>query len=450
MADHYDLLVVGGGSGGIATARRAAAHGATVALVERGRLGGTCVNIGCVPKKVMWHAAEFAEAAAHAHDYGFTAASSAHDWSKLVANRETYIERLNGIYGRNLDNSGVGYIAGDAHFVDSRTIEVDGRRISAEHVLIATGGKPRWPEIPGAALGTDSDGFFTWTERPDKVAIVGSGYIACELAGVLNALGTRVTLLLRKQHVLGDFDAMLGEALIERMTEAGIEIQMQRQAAELSERDDGRIDVRFEDGDTVGGFDRLIWAIGRVPNTDTLGLDRIGLALNANGTVPVDEWQDTPVEGLHAVGDVTGQMELTPVAIAAGRRLADRLFGGMPERRLSYHDVPTVVFTHPPIGTVGASEAEARAQHGDEAVKIYTSHYVALYHGVLEHKTPSDMKLVCVGDDETIVGAHVIGDGADEMMQGFAVAVKMGATKRDFDDTVAIHPTSAEEFVTMT
>ncbi|MGN8199885.1 glutathione-disulfide reductase [Salinisphaera sp. RV14] len=449
MSEACDLLVIGGGSGGIATARRAAAHGAKVVLVERGRLGGTCVNVGCVPKKVMWHAAEFAIHAAHAHDYGFNAVPPDHDWSTLVANRETYIKRLNGIYDRNLDKSGVEYVAGEAHFVDTRTVEVDGRRISATHVLIATGGKPRWPEIPGAALGTDSDGFFTWTQRPERVAIVGSGYIACELAGVLNALGSRVTLLLRKDHVLAGFDAMLGETLIERMRAAGIAIHMKRPVAELAEGDGGIV-ARFEDGSTIGGFDELIWAIGRIPNTEGLGLENTGLELHADGTVPVDEWQDTPVEGIHALGDVTGAVELTPVAIAAGRRLADRLFGGMPERRLNYHNIPSVVFTHPPIGTVGLSEAEARAAYGDGAVKIYTSHYVALYHGVLDEKTPSDMKLVCVGEDEKVVGAHVIGDGADEMTQGFAVAVKMGATKRDFDDTVAIHPTSAEEFVTMT
>ncbi|HET7314425.1 glutathione-disulfide reductase [Salinisphaera sp.] len=449
MADHYDLLVIGGGSGGIATARRAASHGAKVVLVERGRLGGTCVNVGCVPKKVMWHAAEFAAHAAHARDYGFNSVPDDHDWAKLVARREAYVERLNGVYGRNLDNSGVERVAGEAHFVDTKTVEVDGRRISAEHVLIATGGKPRWPQIPGAALGTDSDGFFAWRRRPDRVAIAGSGYIACELAGILNALGSEVTLLLRKGHVLAGFEAMLGDTLIERMREAGIEIQMNRRAAELSERA-GRIEVRFEDGDTVGGYDELIWAIGRAPSTDRLGLDKIGLELNADGTVPADDWQDTPVEGVHALGDVTGRINLTPVAIAAGRRMADRLFGGMPECRLNYHNVPSVVFTHPPVGSVGLSEAKARADYGDDGIKVYTTHYVALYHGVLEDKTPSDMKLVCAGNDETVVGAHVIGDGADEMIQGFAVAVKMGATKRDFDDTVAIHPTSAEEFVTMT
>lgn len=448
MSEHFDLVVIGGGSGGMATARRAASYGKKVALIERGRLGGTCVNVGCVPKKVMWHAAEFANHAAHAADYGFATGVLEHDWTKLVDNRETYIQRLNGIYARNLDKDSVEFIAGDAKFVGERRVAVGERELEADHVVIATGGKPHWPDIPGAALGTDSDGFFGWRERPDSVAIVGSGYIACELAGVLNGLGAQVTLLLRKTHVLKDFDAMLGKTLIERMQEAGIDVQTSRVTAELSEAGE-QIRVDFEDGESVT-VDKLIWAIGRLPNTDSLELETLGLETAADGTIPVDEWQDTAIEGVHALGDVTGAVELTPVAIAAGRRLSDRLFGGKPDSKLDYHNIPTVVFTHPPIGSVGLSEAEARAEYGDEAVKIYTSHYVALYHGVLEHKTPSDMKLVCVGADEKVLGAHVIGDGADEMLQGFGVAVKMGATKADFDNTVAIHPTSAEEFVTMT
>jgi glutathione reductase (NADPH) len=448
MSEHFDLVVIGGGSGGMATARRAASYGKKVALIERGRLGGTCVNVGCVPKKVMWHAAEFANHAAHAADYGFATGVPEHDWTKLVDNRETYIQRLNGIYARNLDKDSVEFIAGDAKFVGERRVAVGERELEADHVVIATGGKPHWPDIPGAALGTDSDGFFGWRERPGSVAIVGSGYIACELVGVLNALGTDVTLLLRKEHVLKDFDAMLGETLIERMRESGIDVQTRRITTELSESGE-QIQVDFENGDSVT-VDKLIWAIGRLPNTDNLDLEALGLETAVNGTIPVDEWQDTAVDGVHALGDVTGTVELTPVAIAAGRRLSDRLFGGKPDSRLDYHNIPTVVFTHPPIGSVGLSEAEARAEYGDDAVRIYTSHYIALYHGVLEHKTPSDMKLVCVGENEKIVGAHVIGDGADEMLQGFGVAVKMGATKADFDNTVAIHPTSAEEFVTMT
>jgi len=449
MSEHFDLIVIGGGSGGMATARRAASYGKRVVLIERGRLGGTCVNVGCVPKKVMWHAADFAEAASHAHDYGFDLGEVRHDWSRLVENRETYIKRLNGIYARNLDKDDVEFIAGDARFTGERTVTVDERELSADHVVIATGGKPNWPDVPGAALGTDSDGFFEWPERPARVAIVGSGYIACELAGVLNGLGTHVSLLLRRDHAIKAFDSMLGDTLIERMKEAGIDVRVQCAASELSEDGEG-IRVDFEDGGEPLYVDRLLWAIGRLPNTDGLHVEATGLELAVDGTIDVDEWQDTAVAGVHALGDVTGGVELTPVAIAAGRRLSDRLFGGMSDRKLDYSNIPTVVFTHPPIGTVGLSESQAREQFGDDAVTIYTSHYVALYHGVLSEKIPSDMKLVCVGDDERVVGAHVIGDGADEMLQGFAVAVKMGATKKDFDDTVAIHPTSAEEFVTMT
>lgn len=450
MTASFDLIVLGGGSGGIATARRAAAHGAKVLLIEPDRLGGTCVNVGCVPKKVMWHAADFAERAAHAPDYGFDLTRPQHDWAQLVANRRTYIERLNGVYQSNLEKDGVERVSGFGTFVDQQTIRVDGVDYRAGHILIATGGQASWPAIPGAELGSDSDGFFAWRAPPVTVAIAGSGYIACELAGILAQLGSRVTLLLRRQHVLRDFDAMLGEKLIEHLRAAGIDVQFNREAAELVETDDGRVQAHFEDGETAPAFDQFLWAIGREPNTAELRLESLGPITDARGAIQVDGWQDTSVAGVHALGDVTNAPELTPVAIAAGRSLADRLFGGQPEARLDYSDIPSVVFTHPPIGTVGLSEAAARAAYGDTAIRVYTSHYVALYHGVLNDKTPSELKLVCAGPDEQVVGAHVIGDGADEMLQGFAVAVKMGATKADFDATVAIHPTSAEEFVTMT
>lgn len=448
MADQYDLLVIGGGSGGMATARRAAAHGAHVALIESDRLGGTCVNVGCVPKKVMWHAGELADHAAQAADYGFESTDVHFNWTTLFERRESYIQRLNGIYERNLAKDKVEFIAGQARFIEDRTLEVNGRHLAARHVLIATGGRPRWPNIPGAELGADSDGFFAWQDQPDTVAISGSGYIACELAGVLNSLGSRVTLLLRRDHVLKDFDAMLGETLIKHMLDQGIDVRMQHSVTALDREGDG-VRAQFDNGGS-GVFDRFIWAIGRTPNTEALGVGQTALELGEDGTVPVDEWQDTAVDGIHAVGDVTGAAELTPVAIAAGRRLADRLFGGMSDRRLDYHNIPTVVFTHPPVGTVGLTEAEARTRYGDDRIKVYTSHFNSLYNGVLDDKQPTDMKLVCAGDNEQVVGLHVIGEGADEMTQGFGVAVRMGATKADLDDTVAIHPTSAEELVTMT
>lgn len=446
--NEFDLLVIGGGSGGMACARRAAQHGARVALFEPARLGGTCVNVGCVPKKVMWHAADFAEQAADAHGYGFDVGDLTHDWATLCANRDAFVQRLNGIYARNLDKDGVTHVAAPAAFVDAHTLMADGRHYSAPHVVIASGGQARWPDVPGAELGDDSDGFFAWEERPQSVAIAGSGYIAVELAGVLNSLGTQVTLLLRTERLLKHFDAMLGEQLLEHMRAAGIDVRTNCSTAELTPVDGG-VQARLSSGETLPAVERFLWAVGRQPNIDGLGLAQAGVDVSGHAAVSVDAYQNTSADGVHALGDVTGQAELTPVAIAAGRRLSDRLFNAQPERRLDYHNIPSVVFSHPPIGSVGLSEEKARAEHG-EAVRVYSSRFVPLYYGALEHKVRASMKLVCVGDEERIVGAHVIGDGADEMLQGFAVAVKMGATKADFDDTVAIHPTSAEEFVTMT
>lgn len=449
----FDLLVLGGGSGGIAAARRAAQHGARVALVEAGRLGGTCVNLGCVPKKVMWHAADLAHRFADADGYGFEAGPPSLNWKRLVVHRENYIRRLNGIYASNLDKDGVTLFRGRGECLDEHTLAVDGQRLRAPHLLIATGGHPTWPALPGAALGTDSDGFFALESCPRRVALVGSGYIAVELAGMLHALGrsmgAETTLLLRKDHVLKHFDAMLGETLIERMREAGIEVVADAPVTELEEDGPG-VRVHYTGDRPPASFDELIWAIGRTPNTHGIGLEHTGVNVGADGRVAVDDYQNTNVPGVYAVGDVTGRAELTPVAIAAGRRLADRVFGGQADRRLDYENIPTVVFSHPPVGSVGLAERDARERFGGAAVTVYEHRFTPLYYGVLEHKVGSRMKLVCAGDDERVVGLHVIGDGADEMLQGFAVAVRLGAAKRDFDDTVAIHPTNAEEFVTMT
>ncbi len=449
MSTSYDFIVIGGGSGGVATARRAAKYGARVLLIEEGRLGGTCVNVGCVPKKIMWHAAQLMHGFSDAEDYGFAAVEPEHNWGKLVARREAYIRRLNEIYGRNLDKAGVAVISGQAAMLDGKRVQVNEAIYSAPHILIATGGHPSWPEIPGAALGTDSDGFFGMQNCPASVALAGSGYVAVELAGVLNALGAHVTLILRKAHVVKQFDAMLGDTLLEHLQKSGVEVVTDTQVTQLTEADSG-VRAEFDTAREAQSFDALIWAIGRSPNTHGLNLEVAGIDVGAKGYIETDKYQNTNVEGILAVGDVTGRLELTPVAIVAGRRLADRLFGGQADRHLDYQNVPTVVFTHPPIGTVGLSEADARKQYGDDAVKVYTSHFTSLYYGVMEHKSPSDMKLVCIGEEEKVVGLHLIGEGADEMLQGFAVAVRMGATKRDFDDTVAIHPTGAEELVTMT
>ena len=447
MSQHFDLISIGGGSGGLATARRAARHGASAAVIESARLGGTCVNVGCVPKKVMWNAAHVMDALHRAGDFGIRGVAPALDWAELKQRRDAYIERLNGIYARNLDKDGVALFEGHGRFVGPGELEVNGERVSAEHIVIATGGRPGWPAIPGAELGIDSDGFFAMAEQPRRVAVVGAGYIAVELAGVLAGLGSEVSLVVRRDAPLRGFDDVLQEGLVEALPAGGVELVNRFTPASL-EGSPGNLRLHSEDGRSLAGLDVVIWAIGRHANTEGLGLEAAGVATDSRGDVPVDAWQCTNVPGIYALGDITGRVPLTPVAIAAGRRLSDRLFGGQPDSRLDYENVPTVVFSHPPIGTVGLTEAEARERFGD-AVRVYTTGFVAMDYALGEHKPRTRMKLVTVGSEERIVGLHVIGAGADEMLQGFGVAVRMGARKSDFDNTVAIHPTSAEELVTM-
>ena len=339
------------------------------------------------------------------------------------------------------------YIPGAAQFVDPHTLAVGDDHYRADRIVIATGGRPIVPDVPGAGYGIVSDDFFTLEERPQRVLIAGSGYVAVELGGVFHALGSDVTIVVRKDGVVRSFDAMLGEEVMEAMGDSGIRIHTQVIPASLDKEDDALF-LNSEDGRRFGPVDCVLWAVGREPNSDTLALDAAGVKTDAEGFIPVDKFQQTNVDHIFAIGDVTGAQALTPVAIAAGRRLADRIYGGMEGRYLDYRLVPTVIFSHPPMGTVGMTETEARAEHGD-AVKVYQSRFTPMYYALGQQKQTSVMKLITAGADERIVGCHVIGDGADEMMQGFAVAIRMGATKRDFDDTVAIHPTSAEEFVTM-
>jgi glutathione reductase (NADPH) len=447
LAEEYDLLVIGGGSGGLAHAQRAAEYGARAAVIEYGPLGGTCVNVGCVPKKVMWYAAEMRHHLEHAADYGFTVDSGGHDWASLKTRRDAYVTRLNGIYERNLDTRGVDHIQGAAHFVDAHTLAVGDEHYRADRIVIATGGRPMVPDIPGASHGIVSDDFFTLEERPQRILIAGSGYIAVELGGVFNALGSDVNIVVRKDGIVRSFDATLGEEVMQAMQDSGIRFDTRVIPATVARHDDGLV-MTSDDGRRFGPVDCVLWAIGREPNSDTLALEAAGVETDDTGFIPVDKFQTTNVEHICAIGDVTGAQALTPVAIAAGRRLADRIYGNMEGRHLDYRLVPTVIFSHPPMGTVGMTEAAARAEHGD-AVKIYRSRFTPMYYALGEQKQISVMKLITAGSDERIVGCHVIGDGADEMMQGFAVAIRMGATKKDFDDTVAIHPTSAEEFVTM-
>jgi glutathione reductase (NADPH) len=397
----------------------------------------------------MWNAAQIAHAAHDAVHYGFDLTLSGHDWGALRVARDAYITRLNGIYERNLAHRKVELVRGHAAFAGPNEVRVGDRLLEAPHVVIATGGRPSVPPIPGAGHGITSDGFFELAERPRRIAVVGSGYIAVELAGVFAALGSEVTMVLRRDRLLRHFEAMLGDGLRKIMAGDGVAF-LDHAAPRALERDaDGTLRLLLQDGRVAGPFDTVLWAIGREPAVEGLGLARAGVTMDAAGFIPVDRLQQTNIGGLYAIGDVTGRAQLTPVAIAAGRRLSDRVFGGMTDRHLDHSDIPTVVFSHPPIGTVGLSEVEAIDRHGASEVKTYTSGFVPMYHAMTPRKPRAEMKLVTVGSEQRIVGCHVIGAGADEMLQGFAVALKMGATKRDFDDTVAIHPTSAEEFVTM-
>ncbi len=447
MSEAFDLIVLGAGSAGIAMAIRAASHGARVCVIEAGPLGGTCVNVGCVPKKAMWLAAELAEAQALARLLGFDSAPGRLDWPAFIARRSAYIANIHAGYRARFEQLGITLVQGHGRFRAARRIGVGTRTLEARHVLIATGAHSRRMAIPGGDLGIDSDGFFDLRACPRRVAIVGAGYIAVELGGVLRALGAEVSLFARSDRVLRYFDHELGAALTRAMVDRGIQVACSRLPVRAQRTADGYA-LHFQDGSCTGGFDELIWAIGRDPNVQDLGLDVAGVALDAQGFVAIDDWQDTDVAGVHAAGDVTDRLPLTPVAIAASRRLADRLFGGQAEARLDYANIPSVVFSHPPVGAVGLTEEAARAAHG-EVVRVYRARFRPMLTALAGHDERTFMKLVCVGAEERVVGIHLMGIGADEILQGFAVAVKMGARKADLDATVAIHPTSAEELVLM-
>ena len=452
MAQHFDYIAIGGGSGGIASANRAAMRGAKVALIEAKHMGGTCVNVGCVPKKVMWHGAQIAEAInAYAPDYGFDVELKSFSWAKLVESREAYIGRIHQGYNKYLSSNGVTVINGFATFVDNKTVEVNGELYTADHILIAVGGRPTIPNIPGAELGIDSNGFFELDAQPKRVAVVGAGYIAVEIAGVLHSLGTETHLFVRKNKPLRTFDPYIVDTLVDIMAKEGTTLHTDCTPKEVIKESDGSLTIHFENGHSQN-VDEVIWAIGRTPTTDKLNITATDVELNESGYVKVDEYQNTTAKNIYAVGDIIEHgIELTPVAVKAGRILSERLFNNeLPnDLKMDYELVPTVVFSHPPIGTIGLTEQEAISQYGAENVKVYKSSFAAMYTAVTQHRQACNMMLVCAGDNEKVVGLHGIGFTVDEMIQGFAVAMKMGATKADFDAVVAIHPTGSEEFVTM-
>jgi glutathione reductase (NADPH) len=444
----YDLIAIGAGSGGLSVVERAASYGQRCAVVERGKMGGTCVNVGCVPKKIMWFGANLADMIDDAGSYGFDLTRNGFDWSKLVERREKYIDGINTWYHGYLKELGIDEIEGEASFVDAHTIAVNGRHYSAREIAIATGTAPALPDVPGVEHAITSDGFFALQQQPQRVAIAGSGYIAVELAGVLNALGSHVTLFLRKDHVLGGFDSLMQSTLLERLGQSGIELRIRCQIISITRAESGKLDLQDNHGVGMENVDQVIYAIGRSADLGTLKLENAGVATTDDGFIETDLYQRTSQPNIFALGDITGRAALTPVAIAAGRRLADRLYNQQSDRHLDYELIPTVVFSHPPIATIGATEEAARAQYGDR-IKVYQTRFTAMYNSISGHDVPTAMKLVCLDEEEKIIGCHMIGPTVDEMLQGFAVAIRMGACKRDFDDTVAIHPTSSEELVTM-
>ena len=445
----YDIIAIGGGSGGSATMNRAAMHGAKAAVIEGNIIGGTCVNVGCVPKKVMWYGAQVSETLKnYAADYGYTIGETSFDFKTLRKNREAYIERSRQAFSNNFNRNGVDYIEGYARFVDKNTVEVNGEHIRAKHIVIATGSYAFVPNVPGSELGGTSDDVFAWEELPESVSIIGAGYIAVELAGVLHALGVKTDLFVRKGGPLRGFDQGIVEVLVEEMKKNGQPLHTHKVPQKLEKLDNGDIQIHFEDG-TTHTSQKVIWAVGRKANVHQLNLEAAGVELTERGFIQVDEYQNTTTPGIYALGDVSGEKELTPVAIKAGRTLAERLFNGKTDAKMDYELIPTVVFSHPAIGSIGLTQEQAEAKYGAENIKVYQSTFAGMYSAITVHRQMTKLKLITLGEEEKVIGLHGIGEGIDEMIQGFAVAVKMGATKADFDATVAIHPTASEEFVTM-
>jgi len=440
----YDLFTIGAGSGGVRASRMAASAGARVGVAEERYLGGTCVNVGCVPKKFFVYASQFSEAFEDAAGYGWNVGDTETDWPRFMESKNNEIQRLNGIYAKLLDNAGSERFEGHAHIIDEHTVAVGDQKFTTEYILVATGGWPRQPTIPGAEHAVTSNEVFGFETLPGRVIVVGGGYIGVEFAGIFNGLGVETTLLYYKDLFLRGFDDDVRTVLRDEMVKKGVNLRFQTNLDSIEKQADG-LHAHLSDGTTLVA-DHIVYAIGREPLTADIGLENVGVKLDSRGAIAVDDYSQTSVPNIYAVGDVTNRVNLTPVAIAEGMALVKTLFQNEPTVP-DYSNIPSAVFSQPPIGTVGLTEQAAREQHAN--VDIYRANFRAMKHTISGRDERTMMKLVVDGDSDRVLGVHMIGADAGEIVQGFAVALKAGATKAVFDSTVGIHPTSAEEFVTM-
>ena len=441
----FDLFTIGGGSGGVRASRVAASYGARVAIAESGRFGGTCVNVGCIPKKLFSYAAHFRDDFEDAAAYGWSVAKPGFDWRTLLANKDKEIARLNAVYERLLASAGVEIVRGRAALRDAHTVEVAGRSWSARHILIATGSRAQVPDIPGKSHALTSDAMFHLERLPARAIVVGGGYIAVEFASIFNGLGVQTTLAYRRHRLLREFDVELGTRLGEEIQKKGVIVHFGAEPESIAKLPDGTLEVVYGDG-MHARAELVLFATGRVPNSKGLGLEAAGVKLGPVGEVLVDAFSNSSVESIHAIGDVTNRINLTPVATAEGMALAKTLFGGKPTA-MDYDDVPTAVFANPNLASVGLSEETARARY--PKLQVYKTAFRSLKHTLTPSEEQTFMKLLVDAASQRVVGAHMIGPEAGEIIQGIAIAVKLGATKAQFDATIGIHPTAAEEFVTM-
>ncbi len=441
----YDLFIIGAGSAGVRMARMSAGYGARVAIAEDRYYGGTCVNVGCVPKKLFVYAAHFREDFEAARGYGWDSGSPGFDWSRLLANKNAEIARLNGVYERLLDKAGVTVIDGRAGLLDAHTVAVGDRRFRAERIVVATGGWPRVPDIPGREYVITSNEVFHLSSLPRRILIVGGGYIAVEFAGIFHGLGVETTLSYRGPLFLRGFDDDVREFLASQMRLQGMDLRFDSLVTAIERRPDGQLNARFADGTELQA-DQILYATGRVPNTSGLGLEALGVEQAWNGAIRVNADYQSSVPSIYALGDVTHRINLTPVALAEGMVLAGKLYAGS-DARVDYDTIPTAVFSQPSIGSVGLTEAEARERHGQ--VDIYRSSFTPMKHSLSGLPEKNLMKLIVDRVSDQVIGIHMVGAEAGEIIQGMAIAMRAGATKATFDSTIGVHPTAAEEFVSM-